>query len=112
MHAKLFKCLPVFNHHVGVYQRCFHVQFEIRLLLFRHLWHQIRNQHVITRHNGVLTTNAMHFPVAQVADNNTILYVGGVNHRAVQAQTRGVFRQVQFFIMQSGEDRVLHGGAR
>lgn len=42
MYAKLFERLPVFYHHVGVHQRSLDVQFEIRLLLFRHLRHQIR----------------------------------------------------------------------
>ena len=108
MHAKLFERLPVFDHHVGVHQRCLHVQFEIRLLLFRHLRHQIRDHHVIARHDGVFTAHAMHFAVTQIGHHHAILCVGRINHRAVQTQARGVFRQIQLFVMQSGKDRVFH----
>ena len=91
MYAKLFERLPVFDHHVSVHQRSLDVQFEIRLLLFRHLRHQIRDHHVIACHDGVLTAHTVHFTVTQVGHHNAILHVGRINHCAVQAQARGVF---------------------
>ena len=112
MYAKLFERLPVFDHHVGVHQRSLHVQFEIRLLLFRHLRHQIRDHHVIACHDGVLTAHTVHFTVTQIGHHNAILHVGRINHCAIQAQARGVFRQIQLFVMQSGKNRVFHSIAR
>ena len=112
MDTEFGESMPVLDHHIGVYQRRFDVQAQVSLLLFRGFRHQIRDHHVVARHDGLTPFDAMRFAVINVGHDHAIIGIGRINHNAAQANAGAVLFVVEFLIIQPGGDGVFHRVAR